>query len=401
MAKFCARCGAPLKEGDYFCGNCGIPTRLGMKNLETAEKFNLTLNQIERNYQAGYLTKEKYEEQKAKYSEESARLNQNIQEMRPVVQQTPLSQPAPAIQPGQVPPAMVTPPQTPGEPTFPDAKNSVIYADPPQLHLHDAILYLIAAVAIVCASLWFTWSFIGEGFETVWLDQWYLLAFSAVGPVIYLFWMWRSDKFEREPIYLMLIIVGWGVFAGFLSLIGNNVMDAIGLGAAWLSAPLVEETTKAIGVYFIAKNPEFNDPMDGIVYGFASGMGFAWTENFFYIVLNYEGDLFWSLMRVFIFGFGHGIYTAFTGWGLGVAKVKKGFVRPGDLKVGLAMAMIAHAIYNSDFFAVNSLEGLAIYLVMTLGVYSVILYVLYRKALSDEKKWHYDDGYAPKAVMNK
>jgi RsiW-degrading membrane proteinase PrsW (M82 family) len=214
-------------------------------------------------------------------------------------------------------------------------------------------------------------------------------------------WMWRSDKFEREPIYLVFLIVGWGVVAGFLSLIGNSVMDAIGLGAAWLSAPLVEETAKAIGVYFIAKNPEFNNPMDGIVYGFASGMGFAWAENFFYIVLFYEGDLMWSLLRVFIFGFGHGIYTAYTGWALGRAKVKNGFVRPGDLKLGLAMAMLAHAIYNSDFFAVDSFESLAIYLVMTLGVFTLILYGLMIKARSDEKKWHYDDGYAPKAVMNK
>jgi RsiW-degrading membrane proteinase PrsW (M82 family) len=381
MARFCQRCGGPLNEGDYFCGNCGLPTRLGLKYQATSEKLNLSLSQLERSYQTGHLSKEKYEQQKAKYGEEYSRLMAEISAKRPAVLQN---------APGPTPQLVGSEPDNPG------VKNSVIYADPPQLHMHDAIPYLIAAVVIVGASLYFTWSYIGGGFEYVWLDQWYLLAFSLVGPAIYLFWMWKADYLEREPVYLVLIILGWGVFAGFLSLIGNGIFDSIGLGAAWLSAPIVEESTKAIGVYLIAKSPEFNDSMDGIVYGFASGMGFAWAENFFYIVINYQGDLMFSLLRVFIFGLGHGIYTAFTGWWLGRAKERKGFVTLGDLKPGLLMAMVAHGIYNSDIIQVDSLEGLAMWVLLTLGTYTVILFAMYRKSLSDEKKWHYDDGFAPK-----
>jgi RsiW-degrading membrane proteinase PrsW (M82 family) len=382
--RYCQRCNAQLNEGDYFCGNCGIPTRLGLKYQETSEKLSLSLSQLERSFQTGHLSKEKYEAQKAKYSEELSRLNAEIVARRPVAPQN----------------TEAPPPQTVGEPTYSDAKNAVIYADPPQLHLHDATGYLVGAVIIVGLSLWLTWGFIGEGFESVWLDQWYLLAFSLIGPAIYLFWMWRADKFEREPTYLVVLILGWGVFAAFLSLIGNGIFDEIGLGAAWLGAPIVEESMKAIGVYLIAKSPEFNDSMDGIVYGFASGMGFAWAENFFYIVLMYDGDLMFSLLRVFIFGLGHGIYTAYTGWWLGRAKVRKGYVTPGDLKPGLIMAMVAHGLYNSDIIQVDSLEGLALWVLLTLGTYTVILFALYRKSLSDEKKWHYDDGYAPKTVLN-
>ena len=384
MARFCQRCQGPLNEGDYFCGNCGLPTRLGLKYQETSEKLNLSLSQLERSYQTGHLSKEKYEAQKAKYGEEYSRLMAEISAKRPAVLQN----------------ASTPTPQITGEPENPGVKNTVIYADPPQLHLHDAVGYLIAAVVIIGVSLYFTWGYIGEGFEFIWLDQWYLLAFSLVGPAIYLFWMWRADKLEREPIYLVTLILGWGVFAAFLSLIGNGIFDTIGLGAAWLGAPIVEESMKAIGVYLIAKSPEFNDSMDGIVYGFASGMGFAWAENFFYIVLMYEGDLMFSLLRVFIFSLGHGLYTAFTGWWLGRAKAQKGYVTPGDLRPGLIMAMIAHGLYNSDIIQVDSLEGLALWVLLTLGTYSVILFALYRKSLSDEKKWHYDDGYAPKGLTN-
>jgi RsiW-degrading membrane proteinase PrsW (M82 family) len=365
MARFYQRCGGPLNEGDYFCSNCGLPTLLGLKYQATSEKLNLSLSQLERNFQTGHLSKEKYEAQKAKYGEEYSRLMAEISAKRPAVLQN-MSTATPLIVGGQ--------------PDNPGVKNSVIYADPPQLHLHDAVGYIIATAVIIGASLYFTWNYIGGGFESVWLDQWYLLAFSLVGPAI----------------YLVTLIFGWGVFAAFLSLIGNGIFDSIGLGAAWLSAPIVEESMKAIGVYLMATSPEFNDSMDGIVYGFASGMGFAWAENFFYIIVNYQGDLMFSLLRVFIFGLGHGIYTAFTGWWLGRAKERKGFVTLGDLKPGLLMAMVAHGIYNSDIIQVDSLEGLAMWVLLTLGTYTVILYAMYRKSLSDEKKWHYDDGFAPK-----
>jgi RsiW-degrading membrane proteinase PrsW (M82 family) len=210
--------------------------------------------------------------------------------------------------------------------------------------------------------------------------------------------MWRADKFEREPLYFVFLILGWGMFAAFLSMIGNSIFDEIGLGAAWLGAPIVEESMKAIGVYLMAKSPEFNDSMDGMVYGFASGMGFAWAENFFYIVLIYKGNLTWALLRVFIFGLGHGIYTAYTGWAIGRAKVKKGYVTLGDMKIGLAMAIIAHGLYNSDLIQVDNYVSLAIWVLLTLGTFILILYALIRRSWAEEKKWLYDAGFAPKTM---
>jgi RsiW-degrading membrane proteinase PrsW (M82 family) len=125
-------------------------------------------------------------------------------------------------------------------------------------------------------------------------------------------------------------------------------------------------------------------------------MGFAWAENFFYIIVHYEGNLIWSLLRVFIFSLGHGLYTVYMGWALGRAKVKNGYVTLGDLRLGLVMAIVAHAIYNSDLIQVDSYSSLGLWVVMTLGVFTLILYALVRNSWAEEKKWHYDDGYAPK-----
>jgi uncharacterized Zn finger protein (UPF0148 family) len=79
MARQCQRCQGPLNEGDYFCGNCGIPTKLGLKYQEASEKLNLSISQLERSYQTGHLSKDKYEQQKAKYSEEYSKVMAEIQ----------------------------------------------------------------------------------------------------------------------------------------------------------------------------------------------------------------------------------------------------------------------------------------------------------------------------------
>jgi len=273
-----------------------------------------------------------------------------------------------------------------------------MYANPPRVPWYKIVWYLAASIVLVFLSIFLVWNFIGEGFETVWLDKWYLFAFSLTGPAIYMRWMYRNDKFEREPVYFVALILGWGAFAAFLSFLGNGLFDAVGLGYPWLSAPLVEESTKAVGVYFMAKSPEFNDSMDGMVYGFAAGTGFAWIENFFYIVYVYEGNLIAGLLRVFVFGLGHGLYTAFMGMRLGEAKVKRGHVKRSDIIPALIPAMLAHGWYNSyliGIFDLPALPSLIIWLLATHGLLTLVLIYYVRRAWRQERLWLYDRGLAP------
>jgi RsiW-degrading membrane proteinase PrsW (M82 family) len=227
------------------------------------------------------------------------------------------------------------------------------------------------------------------------MHKWYLFAFSFTGPALYLTWMYRNDKFEHEPFYFLILILGWGAFAAFLAFVMNSALDAVGLGITWLTAPIIEEFLKAVGVYWMAKHQEFNDSLDGMVYGFAAGMGFAWIENFFYIVFVYEGDLIAGLLRVFVYSFGHGVYTAFTGRALGLAKVRNGYVRPGYLLPGLALAILGHGLYNSFLIPIVNLQSLLLWISMTDGVFTLLLYHYIAQAWEQERQWFYDRGSAP------
>ena len=283
--------------------------------------------------------------------------------------------------------------------SLPEEKvRSVVYADPPLLPWRGIVGYVLGAVLLFLASVFLVFYRIGGSYEWVWLHQWYLLAFSFAGPVIYLIWMYRNDRFEREPVYLLAVIVGWGAFASFLSFIGNGFFATIGLGFSWLSAPIVEESMKAIGVYAMSKNLEFNDSLDGLVYGFAAGMGFAWVENFFYIVYVYKGDLLSSLLRVFVFGYGHGLYTGLVGKVLGEMKARRGYTQLSDLVRALIPSMLAHGFYNSyliGFFDFPPVQSFLVWLLLTHGLLTAVVYFYVRKAWAQERRWFYHLGLAP------
>lgn len=83
------------------------------------------------------------------------------------------------------------------------------------------------------------------------------------------------------------------------------------------SVGIIEELTKLIGVFFIAKNRKYNSEMDGIILGAAAGMGFAAFESTGYAVsafLQSGGSMSYAVFITLIRGLaspvGHGTWTA-------------------------------------------------------------------------------------------
>ena len=102
--------------------------------------------------------------------------------------------------------------------------------------------------------------------------------------------------------------------------------DAALLLAAPISAPIVEEISKALGVALIfwLMRAEFDNMRDGIVYGGLVGLGFNWFEAALYVaqgyaeygVAPYGAEL---GARYALFGFGgHALFTALFGAFLGL-----------------------------------------------------------------------------------
>jgi RsiW-degrading membrane proteinase PrsW (M82 family) len=207
-------------------------------------------------------------------------------------------------------------------------------------------------------------------------------AFIGFGTALFfayiLYWL---DRYEKEPVVLLGVVFLWGVVvaAGAAFVINTT----LGLGVymftqndfatefttSSLVAPLVEETLKGLAVLavFLVFRREFDSVLDGIIYAGVAALGFAATENTYYIYTygylesGWSGVGFLAFVRVFLVGWQHPFYTAFIGIGLAVARLNRnGWARTLVPLLGWAMAMFTHSVHNGMATFLGGIEGLAL-----------------------------------------
>jgi protease PrsW len=121
-----------------------------------------------------------------------------------------------------------------------------------------------------------------------------LIAACAIAPALLLLWLVVAADSRPEPPRVVWMCVALGavsvlpVAAVELWLLHHlpfsiNPLLAAGEKALWIAA-VPEETAKIAIIAAVAlKSREFDEPMDGVVYGTAVGLGFAAVENFLYV----------------------------------------------------------------------------------------------------------------------
>ncbi|MDR7543565.1 MAG: PrsW family intramembrane metalloprotease [Armatimonadota bacterium] len=225
---------------------------------------------------------------------------------------------------------------------------------------------------LVYAGLGVLFFFFGMGtlivfLHTAPLSALLLCTVAAILPVpIYAAVILWLDRHEKEPTSLLLAAFFWGaIVATFISLLLNTGAGVI-LRAMWgprwatvltpsIVAPVVEESSKGLALLllFLAARGEFNNLIDGLVYGGLVGLGFAMTENVLYFARAYTqggiaglGLIF--IMRVILSGFIHPLFTGAIGAGLGYAREAPGaLTKVGAPLLGYACGMLGHALWNA------------------------------------------------------
>lgn len=211
-------------------------------------------------------------------------------------------------------------------------------------------------------------------------------------------WM---DLFEREPVSLLVAAFAWGaVIATSLAVHSNDLLVAVanklGLdewGAA-LAAPLDEETFKLLGVVvvIVIGRAYIDRPMDGLILGMMSGLGFEVSENLMYGVqaaiadVNSDIDaaIQTNLTRLLVGVGGHVLYTGITGLGVGYAVTRtdrSAFARGLAVVGTFALAWAFHFLWDGPI--VEAYVGIAVKYLMLL----VAFFLLYRYAARREWDW--------------
>ncbi len=166
----------------------------------------------------------------------------------------------------------------------------------------------------------------------------------ALAPAMFiLLYIYRKDRYEPEPLHLVL----WVFFLGALSVIPAALVELPfpeGVISSAVVAPVIEETVKFLVVFLaVYRHPEFDEPVDGIVYAAAAGLGFASIENILYVM---EGGVAVGIIRAVASVPGHVVFSCIWGYALGRAKFRPGSERAGIILSGLFFAMLLHGIFN-------------------------------------------------------
>ena len=194
------------------------------------------------------------------------------------------------------------------------------------------------------------------------------LFFGFVPMLLFTVFVYWLDRFEKEPKALIRRSFFWGALIaaggaflintslgmGIFAITGSETLAEFSTGS--FIAPLVEETLKALSVIivFLFNHNEFNLILDGIIYAAVTALGFAATENTYYIYTygfqdgGFSGLFSMVFVRVILVGWQHPFFTSFFGIGLAAARMER---RKGLAVVyalgGFGMAVFTHSFHNT------------------------------------------------------
>ncbi len=209
-----------------------------------------------------------------------------------------------------------------------------------------------------------------------------VILLASLAPVfIILLYIYFRDKYDREPIGLLVkaVIAGMLVvipvlFVGKILIAIEPAMGKIGNAAyhAFVVAGTTEEVFKFIILYLLVwKSPSFNEKFDGIVYAVFVSLGFAAVENVLYVM---EGGLQTAMIRAITAVPAHALFGVTMGYYLGIAHMYDE-LRKTYLRKAILIPILLHGVY--DFILMVEIDWLLLLFVP----YVIGLYVLGMKKI--------------------
>lgn len=199
-----------------------------------------------------------------------------------------------------------------------------------------------------------------------------LILLAALAPIAILaYYIYRRDKFQKEPVKELLKAFGMGIlsvpvsllistpleFAGFYSMETQTLLDAVKL--SFLGAAIPEEIAKFLMLWlFVRKSRCFDENVDGIVYASVVSLSFAAVENILYLVTNYESWISVGITRALFSVPGHFFFGVLMGYYYSLFRFYPAAGRKVKWLV-LGAPILAHGLFDTVLFSVEVLPGLS------------------------------------------
>jgi RsiW-degrading membrane proteinase PrsW (M82 family) len=228
------------------------------------------------------------------------------------------------------------------------------------------LLVTVGAVVIFAAILAVLFGLLDWKIEGAWLVV-AGLVMAIVPALIWLFAFLQQDRLEPEPkryvfgVFILGALLAQAVgqplirdFFGIQNWASGNAL--VNILASILIAGFIQEFLKYAAVrYTVFYSAEFDERVDGIIYGAAAGLGYATMLNVQYIISNGGVDLGIGVMRVATTALAQACFAGVVGYFLGIAK----FERKGPLwlPLGLTLAAVLNGVVSYVLGQVTRLGG--------------------------------------------
>ncbi len=138
----------------------------------------------------------------------------------------------------------------------------------------------------------------------------YYLILALTPIIICLFWIYLKDKYQKEPIKVLLKYFVFGIICGSLAFYIEEILLRVNIFighnydiyVSYVVSGLVEEGIKFIILFILLTyEKEFDERIDAIIYSVFLSLGFAFVENFIYIIYEEKHLVYQvSILRTFI-----------------------------------------------------------------------------------------------------
>jgi len=202
-----------------------------------------------------------------------------------------------------------------------------------------------------------------------------------------LFYLRKDKRPEPNEMVIKIFIYGMAITLpvamiewGFIKLLKNLDLSSVMTTAIYflIGVAFVEELAKYLVIKFrVLRDPEFDEPVDAMIYMIIVGLGFAALENILILFLLKEPYLLektaYALSGRFIGAtFLHALCSANIGFYLALSlfKTKKRFRL---LLSGLLISTILHGFFNIGI-KMEGWQGTAIVITILTGLFILVLY---------------------------
>lgn len=213
------------------------------------------------------------------------------------------------------------------------------------------------------------------------------IVISLFVPVVFLIILRRFDLYQTGQYKMNILTLIFGVIAYYFAAQINTLVANLGW-ATWSEvvrfvAPVVEEILKSLIVIYIVNRADFNYIVDGVLYGFGVGIGFAMIENIQYVTNNVEIALFVAIIRVFSTNLMHATGSGVIGTAWANKRGDKSKRSWLIILLGYIFSIVFHGIFNS----MVSAGTIIVFAIGYGGLGVALIYYVIHRGMIVQKEW--------------